>query len=146
MMISIILAIAIFNESIISFGYVLIVMLLMIDLFGLSKNKDYSDKLSFKLKWILLPYLLSDVLFQLMMQIPGTPIYNSTFIKNVFGVEAAWKITPEKLNIGDDVAIEYSAAGNISPLLIKGLTFFIITVQLQILNSYEYKSYTLKWH
>ena len=61
-MISIILAIAIFNESIIAFGYILIVMLLMIDLVRLSASKDGSASLIFKLKWILLPYLLLDVL------------------------------------------------------------------------------------
>ena len=62
LVISFILAIAIFNESLISFGYVIIVMLLIIDLLGLSQSKECSDKLSFKLKWILLPYLLLDVL------------------------------------------------------------------------------------
>jgi len=39
-MISIILAVAIFNETVISFGYIVIVMALMRDL--LSKSKDYS--------------------------------------------------------------------------------------------------------
>ena len=66
-MISTILAVAIFNESIISFGYILIVMFLMIDLVRLSASKDRSDSLSFKLKWLLLPYLLADVLLQLVM-------------------------------------------------------------------------------
>lgn len=61
-MISTILAISIFNESIVSFGYILIVMLLMIDLVSLSASKDRSASLSFKLKWLLLPYLLLDVL------------------------------------------------------------------------------------
>ena len=58
-MISIILAVAIFNETVISFGYIVIVMALMRDL--LSKSNDYTQNISFKLKWILLPYLLLDV-------------------------------------------------------------------------------------
>lgn len=41
-MISIILSIAIFNESVISFGYVLIVMLLLIDLMRRPSDKEFS--------------------------------------------------------------------------------------------------------
>ena len=62
-MISIILIAALFNESLISFGYVLIVMLLITDLYQLGIHKNYSDRLSFKLKWIILPYLLIDMFF-----------------------------------------------------------------------------------
>ena len=93
-MVSLILAIAIFNETVISLGYLLIAMLLIIDLFGLSESDNYAKKLSFKLKWILLPYLLLDVLFQLMIQIPDSIFFNSPFLQNFFGVTSPWTMEP----------------------------------------------------
>ena len=145
-MVSLILAIAIFNESIISLGYLLIVMLLMIDLLGLSKSNDYyAQKLSFKLKWILMPYLILDALCQLLIQIPDTLLYKSKFITEVLGVSQAWSVSPRYLTLGEDTEINFIKAGNISILMIKGITFFIITVQLQILSSYSYRRYVLKW-
>ena len=60
--ITVILTIAIFNESIISFGYIVIVMLLMTDLVRLSANNENSESFRKKLRWVLVPYLLLDVL------------------------------------------------------------------------------------
>ena len=64
---------------------------------------------------------------------------------DVFGFESAWSIEPTILELGYTGTIEYEHAENIGPLIVKGVVFFIISVQLQILNSYEYKSFTLKW-
>lgn len=60
--ITVVLTIAIFNESIISFGYIVIVMLLMTDLVRLSANNENSESFRKKLRWVLVPYLLLDVL------------------------------------------------------------------------------------
>ena len=77
-MVSIILAISLFNESIISFGYVLIVMLILFDVISIHQRTDKSQRLAAKLKWILLPYLLIDLFIQLIIHVPGTVLVSHT--------------------------------------------------------------------
>ena len=59
------LAISIFNQSILSFGYIIFVMILVFDNIQFLKNTEGQDRLHKTLKYFMLPYLLIDILLQL---------------------------------------------------------------------------------
>ena len=64
------LAISIFNQSILSFGYIIFVMILVFDNIQFLKKKDGQDRLHKTLKYGMLPYLLIDIFLQLIYQMP----------------------------------------------------------------------------
>lgn len=65
MLIAFTLAISIFNQSILSFGYIVFVMVLTIDNIQFLKKRGDKDRLYTTLKYFMLPYLLIDILLQL---------------------------------------------------------------------------------
>ena len=61
MLIAFTLAISIFNQSILSFGYIIFVMVLVIDNIQFFKNRREKNRLYKTLKYFMLPYLLVDI-------------------------------------------------------------------------------------
>ena len=70
MLIAFTLAISIFNQSILSFGYIIFVMILVFDNIHFLKSDRGQDRLRNILKYFMLPYLLLDILLQLIYQMP----------------------------------------------------------------------------
>lgn len=59
------LAISIFNQSILSFGYIIFVMVLVVDNIKFLKDIQDKNRLETTLKYFMLPYLLVDIFLQL---------------------------------------------------------------------------------
>ena len=59
------LAISIFNQSILSFGYIIFVMILVFDNINFLKQREGQDRMYTILKFFMLPYLLVDIFLQL---------------------------------------------------------------------------------
>jgi len=66
------LAISIFNRSVLSFGYIIFVMMLVYDNINFLKQRASQDRTYAILKYLMLPYLLFDILLQLIYQMPFT--------------------------------------------------------------------------
>ena len=64
------LAISIFNQSILSFGYIIFVLVLVLDNLNFFKRSEETNRLYYTLKYFMLPYLLIDILLQLIYQMP----------------------------------------------------------------------------
>ena len=93
------------------------------------------------LKYCMLPYLLIDILLQLIYQIP-IDIFESDekFAKSV-GFDRFWKISPSLLVLGDEAAIDYTVESSLTSMMLKGVTFFFITIQLQLISSFGYQKF-----
>ncbi len=59
------MAISIFNQSILSFGYIIFVMILLFDNIHFLKQREGQDRLYTILKYFMLPYLIFDIFLQL---------------------------------------------------------------------------------
>lgn len=155
------LAISIFNQSILSFGYIIFVMILVFDSIKfLNKGKrsenimsqqerdeqslqdrSKNNRLMTTLKYFMLPYLLFDILFQLVYSMPIEAFENTQKWAKAVGFERVWNISPATLNLGDNFAVIYSIDASLASMMLKGVTFFFISIQLQLLDSYQYKKY-----
>ena len=84
------LAISIFNKSILSFGYIVFVMILINNIKNFYKRWDVNDELYYILNYLLMPYLLFDILITLIFQMPFINIENRTDLTSVLGVDIVW--------------------------------------------------------
>lgn len=96
------LAISIFNQSILSFGYIIFVMILVFDNINFLKQRQGQDRLYLTLKYFMLPYLLIDILLQLIYQMPFAAFSDAASWSKAIGFERVWVITPWELVLGDD--------------------------------------------
>ena len=58
------------------------------------------------------------------------------------GFERVWVIDPSEIQIGySDSAIDYSIEDSLATMMLKGVTFFFITIQLQLISSFGYQKF-----
>ena len=98
------LAISIFNTSILSFGYIVFVTILVFDNIGFMQKDDHvvvddGEKepkvtLYWILKYFMLPYLLIDILLQLIYQMPFEAFTEASDWSKAIGFERVWIINP----------------------------------------------------
>lgn len=122
------LAISIFNTSILSFGYIIFVMVLVFDNIRFLKHEQGQARMLCILKYCMLPYLLVDILLQLIYQMPLDVFEHDEPFSAAMGFERFWKITPSLLYLGDDLSIDYSVEASLTTMMLKGVTFFFITI------------------
>lgn len=137
-MIAFLLAVSIFNGSLLSFGYFLSCMILIYEYGSLLTVARSRTRIIILLKYFLIPYLMLDVGLNLIYQIP-VPYFQSGENEwaKIVGFEKIWTITPQTLTLGEDVTVTESKNAMTSYMM-KGLTFFFISTMLQILCSHEF--------
>lgn len=57
------------------------------------------------------------------------------------GFERVWKITPQTLWLGQDIDVNYEIMSSLTTMMLKGVTFFFITIQLQLISSFGYQKF-----
>ena len=102
------LAISIFNQSILSFGYILFVLVLVFDNLNFFKRSEETNRLYYTLKYFMLPYLLIDILLQLIYQMPFDEFRNENSWSKAIGFERVWLITPAMITIGQEAEVTYT--------------------------------------
>ena len=144
-MIAFTLAVSIFNQSLLSYGYMIFVMVLIEDSKSFFKTEEGGHaRLHFILKYLLLPYLLLDILLQLVYQMPFETLMHSHDWSDVIGFGRVWIINPDVVHLGENVVVDGDLNKSLASLMMKGVTFFLISVQIQIVESYPYKKFMLK--
>ena len=131
LMISFTLAVSIFNQSLLSFGYMLFVMFLIEDSKNFFKTEEGGHKrLHFILKYLLLPYLLVDILLQLIYQMPVEEFMQDRYRSQVVGFGRVWVIDPPVVTLGENTSVSSHLNRSLASLMMKGITFFLISVQI----------------
>ena len=102
------LAISIFNQSILSFGYIIFVLILVLDNINFFKRSDETNRLYYTLKYFMLPYLLIDILLQLIYQMPFDEFQNQNSWSKAIGFDRVWVITPASIMIGEKTEVTYT--------------------------------------
>ena len=102
------LAISIFNQSILSFGYIIFVLILVLDNINFFKRSDETNRLYYTLKYFMLPYLLIDILLQLIYQMPFDEFRNQNSWSKAIGFDRVWLITPASIMIGEKTEVTYT--------------------------------------
>ena len=102
------LAISIFNQSILSFGYIIFVLILVFDNINFFKRSDETNRLYYTLKYFMLPYLLIDILLQLIYQMPFDEFRNQNSWSKAIGFDRVWLITPASIMIGEKTEVTYT--------------------------------------
>ena len=95
----------------------------------------------FILKYLLLPYLLVDILLQLIYQMPFKEFMQDPYWSQVVGFGRVWVIDPPVITLGESTPITTKLNRSLAALMTKGITFFLISVQIQIIESYPYKKF-----
>ena len=105
-MIAFLLAVSIFNGSLLSFGYFFSCMILIYWYVSLLTVENSRTKIINLLKYFLIPFLLLDIGLNLIYQIPLKVFEdtNSTYAK-IIGFETIWTITPQILTLGEQVEV-----------------------------------------
>ena len=138
LMIAFTLAVSIFNKSLLSFGYIFFVMFLIEDSKYFFKKWESKKRLLFILQRLLLPYLLFDIFIQLLYQMPVDFLTMDPKWDKVIGFTNVWTINPSILSLGDTVYPKETLNVDLSILLLKGLTFFFISLYIQLVKSRAY--------
>ena len=138
LMIAFTLSVSIFNKSLLSFGYIIFVMFLIEDSKYFFKNWQSKERLLFILENMLLPYLLFDILLQLIYQMPFKAFENNETLGNIIGFKRVWTVSPSILQLGEEIHPYEHLNVNLSILMVKGLTFFFISLYIQLIRSRSY--------
>ena len=139
LMIAFTLAVSIFNKSLLSFGYIIFVMFLIEDSKYFFKEWASKERLLFILEYMLLPYLLFDILLQLIYQMPFKEFSdNKQSWSNVIGFGRVWAINPSTLSLGQEVQPSEHLNVSLAILMLKGVTFFFISLYIQLIRSRSY--------
>ena len=99
------------------------------------------ERLHFILKYLLLPYLLVDILLQLIYQMPFKEFMQDEYWSQVVGFGRVWVIDPPFITLGEPGPVSIRLNRSLAALMTKGITFFLISVQIQIIESYPYKKF-----
>ena len=99
-LISFTLAISIFNKSILSFGYIIFVMVIIANLTDFFESDAGSKRLYNTLNYFLMPYLLFDIFLTILFQMPYIKFDSEQTVSMVIGVDRIWEIKPEILTLG----------------------------------------------
>ena len=59
---------------------------------------------------------------------PFFHIKNIEEVSAIVGIEKVWFFSPESVSIGEDVDIKTDLASNLTVLMLKGVTFFFISI------------------
>ena len=121
-------------------------MILVFDNIQFLKSEQGQDRFLNTLKYFMLPYLLLDILLQLIYQMPIEEFAESQDWSKAIGFERVWRISPAYLFLGEELPgtdnqFKYSIDGSLATMMLKGVTFFFISIQLQLKESYQYKKY-----
>jgi hypothetical protein len=116
-------------------------MVLVFDNIQFLKQKQGVDRLQITLKYFMLPYLLFDILLQLIYQIPIDAFKKDHDWSKAIGFERVWVITPTMLVLGEEIDVNYTIQNSLTTMMLKGVTFFLITIQLQVISSFHYKKF-----
>ena len=57
------------------------------------------------------------------------------------GFERVWRISPATLFLGDPTDVQYDITSSLTTMMLKGVTFFFITIQLQLISSFGYQKF-----
>ena len=143
-MIAITLAVSVFNKSLLSFGYIIFVMFLVEDSKYFFQSWRSKERLLFVLERMLLPYLLFDILLTLIYQMPFKEFQKELWWSHVIGFGRVWRIDPSVLTLGQEDKPRETLSLNLSMLMLKGVTFFAMSIYIQIIQSRSYKKWMLE--
>ena len=143
-MIAITLSVSVFNKSLLSFGYIIFVMFMIEDSKYFFQNWKSKERLLFMLERMLLPYLLFDILLTLLYQAPFRFFEVEHWWSHVIGFGRVWHIEPSVLTLGQEEIPQETLSLNLTMLMLKGVTFFAMSIYIQIIQSRSYKKWMLE--
>ena len=80
------------------------------------------------LKYFMLPYLLVDILLQLIYQIPIDIFETEHDFSRAIGFNRFWQISPDVIHLDENAHINYDFESSLTTMMLKGVTFFFITI------------------
>lgn len=142
-MITFLLLTSIFSHNFVALVYFIFSMILIYNYRNFYIDSKARDNQIVILKYFLLPYLLLDIFFQLVTQIPmpNTEKYNN-WVK-LIGFVKVWTYTPSQIYLGEPVFIEVDVGTSTSLviLFLKAVVYFVISVQIDTVISQQFMKF-----
>ena len=134
-MITFLILTSVFSHNFIALGYFIFSMVLVFNYRNFFNHQSArANQISF-LKYVLLPYILLDVFFQLVIQIPELP-RKAHWIQYI-GFVQVWTFTPDTLYLGQPTAltVTINSGTSLTILFLKAVVFFLVLIQVDIVQS-----------
>lgn len=132
-MITFLLITSVFSNNFVALGYFAFSMILIINYRNFFTDSRSKDGQVFVLKFFLLPYLLLDILAQLVSQVPQdlSGDVNTDWL-SIVGFNQVWEFYPPWIYLGEPVSesISVNPTTSLTILFLKAVVYFVVIIQI----------------
>ena len=143
LLVAFMLIINVLSRNVIALGYLVFAVVLISLSINFYKDINSQETTIKVLRYYLLPYLMLDVFLQLFATVPfiqNTPKL-ADFLKTI-GISTVWSFSESNIYFGQDISISMSLNPEIGSLMLKAISYFLISLQLWMVNSTQFQKFS----